>query len=136
MDRAVPLLGLSASTLRRWLEGATQTLRQHRRALDAVNVFPVPDADTGTNLYLTLADAAEAVAGLPAEATAQEVAHALARGALVGARGNSGVILSQYLSALLLGWPGTIAPTAPADDLSRGAGAPPAHPAVPALVRA
>ncbi|MBO1750747.1 DAK2 domain-containing protein [Actinotalea sp. BY-33] len=136
MDRAAPLLGLSASTLRRWLAGSTQTLRHHRRALDAVNVFPVPDADTGTNLYLTLADAAEAVADLPAEATAEEVAHALARGALVGARGNSGVILSQYLSALLLGWPTPARPADPAADPPRAAGPPSVHPAVPALVRA
>ena len=87
--------------LRRWLVAGAQAVKRARERLDAINVFPVPDADTGTNMYLTLQEGNRAVAKLPATATHREVVAAFARGALLGARGNSGVILSQYLSAFL-----------------------------------
>src|SRR6266540_3986673 len=76
-------------------------LRRHQREIDDLNVYPVPDGDTGTNLVLTVAAADEALA-LEADALAS-LGHALrcaARGALLGARGNSGVILSQILRGL------------------------------------
>lgn len=92
---------LTAPVLRAWLAGARERLETHRAGLDALNVFPVADSDTGTNLSLTLAEAAAAIEALPADASAARVGLALARGALVGARGNSGVIVSQYLGALL-----------------------------------
>lgn len=87
--------------LRRWTRGALAALGRHCADLDHLNVFPVADSDTGTNLYLTMAEADAALDRLPATAPAREVARTLARGALVGARGNSGVIVSQYLGALL-----------------------------------
>ncbi|MBB5627847.1 hypothetical protein BJ981_003546 [Sphaerisporangium krabiense] len=65
-----------------------------------MNVFPVPDGDTGTNLHLTMLSAAEALDGLPAEADGARTWRALARGALLGARGNSGVIVSQALRGM------------------------------------
>jgi DAK2 domain fusion protein YloV len=74
---------------------AATWLQHHRDRVNALNVFPVPDGDTGTNMALTMTGALEALDGLPADATAAEIAQKLANGALMGARGNSGVILSQ-----------------------------------------
>ncbi len=88
--------------LRRWLASGAAAIKRARGRLDAINVFPVPDADTGTNMYLTLQEGNRAVARLPRTASHREVVAAFARGALLGARGNSGVIVSQYLSAFLL----------------------------------
>ena len=92
---------LGAAALRSWARLAVTALELHRGELDALNVFPVADSDTGTNLYLTLREAAQAIDRLDADAGPGEVGKAFARGALVGARGNSGVIVSQYLGALL-----------------------------------
>ncbi len=78
------------------LVGSANLLAEHRSEIDSLNVFPVPDGDTGTNMYLTfLAGVKEARErkGSPAG----EIAAAMARGSLLGARGNSGVILSQIL---------------------------------------
>jgi DAK2 domain fusion protein YloV len=74
---------------------AASWLQRHRDRVNALNVFPVPDGDTGTNMALTMTGALDAMDGLPPDATAAEVAQQLAYGALMGARGNSGVILSQ-----------------------------------------
>ncbi|WP_062464363.1 DAK2 domain-containing protein [Demequina soli] len=90
-----------AHALRRWLGSGLDAVRRDRGRLDAINVFPVADSDTGTNVYLTLQEGNRAIARLPADASHRDVAAAFARGALMGARGNSGVIVSQYLSALL-----------------------------------
>ncbi|NHT18198.1 DAK2 domain-containing protein, partial [Cellulomonas sp. IC4_254] len=95
--------------LRDWLDRAVPALAAARERIDAVNVFPVPDGDTGTNVLLTVRGAADEVAALPAGddwatdgATddGATVLRALARGALLSARGNSGVILSRYLGGL------------------------------------
>ncbi|MFD7311382.1 DAK2 domain-containing protein [Promicromonospora sp. NPDC059942] len=86
--------------VRAWARGATAALRREREAIDRVNVFPVADADTGTNLYLTLREGDRAVAAAPAEATGPRLLATLARAALLGARGNSGVILSEWLRGL------------------------------------
>jgi DAK2 domain fusion protein YloV len=91
---------LDAPAVRRWALLAAEALGRTRREIDTLNVFPVPDGDTGTNLHLTLLAAAESVAGLPEEAPLAEVWLALSRGALMGARGNSGVIVSQILRSL------------------------------------
>lgn len=90
---------LDVDSLTRWVALSLDGLRTHRRAIDALNVFPVPDGDTGTNMYLTFEAAAEAITGLGADPPEQGSARlaALARGALLGARGNSGVILSELL---------------------------------------
>ena len=87
---------VSAGLVQEWAERALQALGEARQEIDALNVFPVPDGDTGTNLYLTIEAALQEVAGLPG-ATVAEAAAAFARGALLGARGNSGVIMSQVL---------------------------------------
>lgn len=81
------------------MNAAAAVLETERAAINALNVFPVPDGDTGTNMALTLRAALDEAETLdPGEAMhAGKVAACLARGALMGARGNSGVILSQIL---------------------------------------
>ena len=69
-------------------------LTQNRESVDALNVFPVPDGDTGTNMTQTITSAVKEMNG-GRYSSAADVADAVARGALKGARGNSGVILSQ-----------------------------------------
>jgi hypothetical protein len=95
---------LDIALLTRWTRAATAALERHCAEIDRINVFPVADGDTGTNLLLTMRAAADAVRRSAREngagRTAAAVAAALARGALVGARGNSGVILSQVLRGL------------------------------------
>jgi DAK2 domain fusion protein YloV len=81
------------------LTGASM-LEKNKQEIDALNVFPVPDGDTGTNMSLTMLSAARELAPLPAGANASDVAAAAARGALKGARGNSGVILSQLFRGI------------------------------------
>ncbi|OZM78430.1 DAK2 domain-containing protein [Pseudonocardia sp. MH-G8] len=90
---------LDDALLTRWTRAATSALERHRAEIDRINVFPVPDGDTGTNLLLTMRAAADAVRRAVREngRGSAAVAGALARGALLGARGNSGVILSQVL---------------------------------------
>ena len=99
MATAAPLSdSLGVALLLRWCDAALDGLAAAREEIDALNVYPVPDGDTGTNLYLTFEAARAAmVATQPASPVASLTA--FARGALLGARGNSGVILSQLLRA-------------------------------------
>lgn len=92
---------LDGAVLRAFADGAVEVLDAHRAELDALNVFPVADSDTGTNLWLTLREGRAALARLDDGAPPAALARGLARGTLVGARGNSGVIVSQYLGELL-----------------------------------
>lgn len=78
------------------LRGSVELLEQSREHIDSLNVFPVPDGDTGSNMYQTLTAALREAQMLETNHIGM-VAEAAARGALVGARGNSGVILSQVL---------------------------------------
>lgn len=87
------------ATVREALAAALAWLENHAEAINALNVFPVPDGDTGTNMVLTLR-AAVAEASNGGRAEIPEVVSAAARGALMGARGNSGVILSQLLRGM------------------------------------
>ena len=80
-------------------------LEQHREAINALNVFPVPDGDTGTNMTLTMRAATKEIAD-STETSASAIAATFSRGALMGARGNSGVILSQILRGLSKGLEG------------------------------
>ncbi|MGE2718838.1 DAK2 domain-containing protein [Mycolicibacterium celeriflavum] len=91
---------LDASTLRKWSHAAVGDLITHTDEINRLNVFPVADADTGTNMLFTMRSAWAQADALPHTEDVAEVAAALARGALHGARGNSGVILSQILRAL------------------------------------
>ena len=89
-----------AATIHAWAAAAQAGLAAARDRIDAVNVFPVADGDTGTNVLLTLEGALDALAHAPRTGPAEPAARLLARGALLGARGNSGVIVSQYLVGL------------------------------------
>jgi len=80
----------------KFIAAGTYFLRKYRQVLNDLNVFPVPDGDTGTNMYLTLRSAM-LEAGKLHGAPLSEVAAAAAQGSLMGARGNSGVIISQML---------------------------------------
>jgi len=93
---------LDGQDLKRMLESAKLCLEQHIDEVNALNVFPVPDGDTGINMFLTMESAVEAVNKL-GNASATAVADSAARGALFGARGNSGVILSQILRGIAKG---------------------------------
>ena len=91
---------LDAAVVRAWLSTAARALAEARAEIDRVNVFPVADGDTGTNMYLTIRDAAAAVRTAPPEAGGGRLLRLAARAALLGARGNSGVILSEWLRGL------------------------------------
>ncbi|MEV7173015.1 DAK2 domain-containing protein [Streptomyces sp. NPDC093224] len=132
---------LDAEAVRTWSSLALAALGRAREDIDAINVYPVADADTGTNLYLTAESADRALtacfataaqdAGADPDPAGEDPAAALSRavrawahGALVGARGNSGTILAQLLRGVadVLGTEPD-APRAPGDGADTGAGA-------------
>ena len=84
----------------KWLiQAALAWLQHHQTAINVLNVYPVPDGDTGTNMVLTMQSAWAEIKDSP-EQNVGRVAHQMAHGALMGARGNSGVILSQIWRGL------------------------------------
>src|SRR3954453_2484930 len=88
---------LGAADLRQAVIGYRDLLRAHQEAINRLNVYPVPDGDTGTNMALTL----ESVVAEVGDADEMRgVAKAISHGSLMGARGNSGVILSQILRGI------------------------------------
>ncbi|MBC2867577.1 DAK2 domain-containing protein [Streptomyces mexicanus] len=101
-----------APAVRTWCSLALRALGRAREEIDAINVYPVPDGDTGTNLYLTVESAVAAVEAVfaaheaggaatgPRGPSLAEAARAMAHGALIGARGNSGTILAQLLRGM------------------------------------
>ncbi len=99
---------ISLAVLLRFIEIAADALAGAREEIDALNVYPVPDGDTGTNMFLTVVASRDAVRdavaatapGAEDQAARAAALTALARGALLGARGNSGVILSEMLGAM------------------------------------
>jgi len=97
----VSQVALDGAALRNWMRVSQDALARRRAEIDALNVYPVPDGDTGTNMYLTIEAAAAAAMEVSNPASVPgPTAEALARGALLGARGNSGVILSQLLRGM------------------------------------
>ncbi|MFJ7179923.1 DAK2 domain-containing protein [Streptomyces massasporeus] len=121
----LPQTFFDALAVRTWCGLALETLGRAREEIDAINVYPVADGDTGTNLYLTVESAVAAVeavfaghaagsaeaavgagsagaggAGGAGEPTLADAARAMAHGALIGARGNSGTILAQLLRGM------------------------------------
>ena len=87
---------IDAIVLKKALIGALNSLGENKEMVDALNVFPVPDGDTGTNMLLTMKSAVTN-AVKEENKTVKKISSALSKGALLGARGNSGVILSQLL---------------------------------------
>ena len=76
---------------------AYEALETNKQAINELNVFPVPDGDTGANMCMTMQSAMRELQKIPADANVSKVADTISMGALRGARGNSGVILSQLL---------------------------------------
>ncbi len=85
---------INGQDIKKMAEASLTWLRTNQQTVNALNVFPVPDGDTGTNMVLTMQAAWNEIAN-SAERHAGKMVHAIAQGALMGARGNSGVILSQ-----------------------------------------
>ncbi|MXV87737.1 MAG: DAK2 domain-containing protein [Acidimicrobiales bacterium] len=104
---AGPLATLDSDALAEAIRTYRAALDQHRVTIDRLNVYPVPDGDTGTNMALTLAAVSEELGR--AGTGRADVCRAISHGALMGARGNSGVIVSQLLRGLT-------AALAPSDD--------------------
>lgn len=100
-----PIRSCSGEELKRLLGAGTAWLEKNATAINLLNVFPVPDGDTGTNMLLTMQAALEEIAHSPDHSVAA-IAHGVAHGALMGARGNSGVILSQLFRGLVKGLDG------------------------------
>ncbi|WP_455355668.1 DAK2 domain-containing protein [Streptomyces sp. SYSU K217416] len=100
---------LDADAVRSWSSRALTALGRAREEIDAINVYPVADGDTGTNLYMTVESATQAVEAVFAAHDAvadgsvpslNDAVRAMAHGALIGARGNSGTILAQLLRGM------------------------------------
>jgi DAK2 domain fusion protein YloV len=94
--------GITLDAVARFVDIATDALSEAREEIDALNVYPVPDGDTGTNMFLTVSAARDELSAARAadpDLGLEEGMALLARAALMGARGNSGVILSQMLRA-------------------------------------
>ncbi|HEY5103806.1 MAG TPA: DAK2 domain-containing protein [Acidimicrobiales bacterium] len=96
---------LLAGDLRSVFTTYAELLRSHREVINRLNVYPVPDGDTGTNMALTIESVVAGLAELDENAPMGVVAKAIAQGSLMGARGNSGVILSQLLRGLVASFP-------------------------------
>ncbi len=92
-------------TFKKMLLGAAVNLENNKTIVDSLNVFPVPDGDTGTNMNLTVQSAVKEINKLN-ESTISYIADASANGSLMGARGNSGVILSQLFRGMAKGLKG------------------------------
>jgi DAK2 domain fusion protein YloV len=104
---------LDDTAVRRWCGGGLAALRAHQHEIDELNVYPVPDGDTGTNLVLTMTSAQQALDGAdaaePGETPLGHTMRRMSRGALLGARGNSGVIVSQILRGMADTFAGAVA---------------------------
>ena len=87
---------IDGAQMKEMFRSAAHWLERHAATINALNVFPVPDGDTGTNMLMTMRSAMKEIADFTTH-SATEMAERFARGALMGARGNSGVILSQIL---------------------------------------
>jgi len=96
----VKIMELNATDLKKFFSGGCAFLCDNKEQVNALNVFPVPDGDTGTNMSLTMTTAIKDFNG---QVTAAEVLNRVSNGALMGARGNSGVILSQIFRGFAQG---------------------------------
>ncbi len=93
MDTAI--FNLDGQAFKNWIRAGMTWLERHHEAVNRLNVFPVPDGDTGTNMLLTVRAAYSAIINEPSQ-SAGVIAEKLANGALHGSRGNSGTVLSQF----------------------------------------
>ena len=95
-ETKVVLKTIDAALLKKAFLSAAKSIERKKEIINELNVFPVPDGDTGTNMTLTIMSAANDVARL-SDPSMEQLAKAISNGSLCGARGNSGVILSQLL---------------------------------------
>jgi DAK2 domain fusion protein YloV len=100
LTEQVGVPAMDPGLLRDWIEGTVSSLGVVRAEINDLNVFPIPDSDTGSNMLHTMMAAADAVGAVPSDADTATVARAMADGAVAKARGNSGIILSQVLVGL------------------------------------
>lgn len=91
---------ISGKQFKDMLLGAYHSFEKNFEKINDLNVFPVPDGDTGSNMLHTIASVAKAISAMPDDATCGEFGSVAARAAIMGARGNSGVILSQLLRGI------------------------------------
>jgi hypothetical protein len=98
-----PLREIDGDALLAGLRSSLAWLQANQEQVNELNVFPVPDGDTGSNMYLTMRSAVEDAQAAPAPSSAGSVMRAAAHGSLMGARGNSGVILSQIFRGFAQG---------------------------------
>jgi DAK2 domain fusion protein YloV len=120
---------LDGPGFRQAFSDACSLLQRHIDALNAINVYPVPDGDTGTNMHLTLRAGVDELPNAAGD-DVSTAAKALARGALMGARGNSGVILSQVLRGVAAALDGRREADGPALAAALAAGAEAAYDAL------
>ena len=106
---------MDGQALKRLVEAGLTWLRTNQQVVNALNVFPVPDGDTGTNMVLTMQSAYNEISESP-HREVDEMASSVSQGALMGARGNSGVILSQLWRGFSRGLQGQDVLTAPGLD--------------------
>ena len=99
LEGTPPIITCNGQLLQQLFEAGTAWLEKSSDAINALNVFPVPDGDTGTNMLLTMRSALQELSQSP-QHSAAAVIQIVSHGALMGARGNSGVILSQLLRGL------------------------------------
>lgn len=98
---------------------AAQAVANKADEINKLNVFPVPDGDTGTNMSLTLQTVVKEVEDLPQDASMEDIAHAITHGSLMGARGNSGVITSQILRGISEGLVGATDEALSVEDIAK-----------------
>jgi dihydroxyacetone kinase-like predicted kinase len=101
----VEIKTINAQMLAKMFKQGTYELNRNKDIVDALNVFPVPDGDTGTKMSLTMNSAIEGLSKNTFE-TVDDVAKSISKGSLMGARGNSGVILSQIFRGFAKGCKG------------------------------
>ncbi|MDH4139597.1 MAG: DAK2 domain-containing protein, partial [Coriobacteriia bacterium] len=103
------------------VSAAAGALRERQDDVDKLNVFPVPDGDTGTNMSLTMDAVLSELRSLPYDSDVSAVCSAITHGSLMGARGNSGVILSQVVRGVcdILGNAPALEPATIAEALER-----------------
>lgn len=104
-----------AKTIRTCFPIAVNAVAEKAEDINKLNVFPVPDGDTGTNMSLTLQSVVKELAALPVDADMEGIAGAITHGSLMGARGNSGVITSQILRGVAEGLKDAGEPVSSAD---------------------
>ena len=112
LEMKVPVL-MIAKTIRTCFPIAVSAVADKAEEINKLNVFPVPDGDTGTNMSLTLQSVVKELSALPVDADMEAIAGAITHGSLMGARGNSGVITSQILRGVAEGLVGATEPATP-----------------------